>query len=329
LDYFLATSYLTWNQNPIIIVGNGTPGNSTMQLNYPQDLSIDSNFNLYVSDGTNNRIIKFSNGSSIGIPLTNGVGKGLSQVSNPSGSLIDIYGNLYVSDTFNNRVMKYTNISLASTSPPIIGQVVAGGSSGSNYNQIGVSWGVAVDVNSNVFVSDYENNRVMMWPPASVNGTLVAGIGNGTAGNGSSQLSCPLGIYIDQNLALYIADACNNRIQKWLSGSSTGTTVGQLGFPTDVSVDMYGTVYALCSGGLYRFHAGSTLGTLVVRNYQSSYGFKFDSIGNVYIAERNTGTIQKYTLANAGCGTYTLHYELTEISRRPAVFNKGKHKFVH
>ncbi|CAF4627240.1 unnamed protein product, partial [Rotaria magnacalcarata] len=53
--------------------------------------------------------------------------------------------------------MKYVNIS--SASPFIIGQVVAGGSIGSNYNQQQTSWGVAVDALGNVFVSDYGNNR--------------------------------------------------------------------------------------------------------------------------------------------------------------------------
>jgi hypothetical protein len=66
---------------------------------------------------------------------------------------------------------------------------------------------------------------------------------------------------------------------------------------------MYGTVYALSGGGLYRFHAGSTLGTLVVTHSEGSYGFEFDSIGNVYITGYYTGTIEKHTLANAGCGT--------------------------
>jgi hypothetical protein len=302
LNYLLATSCFLWNQNPGIVAGNGSAGSSTSQLNGPWDFSIDSKFNLYVSDGYNNRIIKFSSGSLIGIPLTSGPGNGFSQVSNPSASFIDIYGNLYVSDMSNYRVMKYTNISLASASPPIIGQVVAGGSSGSNYNQIGFSWGVAVDVNSNVFVSDYVNSRVMKWTPGSVTGILVAGIGNGTSGNSSSQLSCPLGIYLDQNSALYIADACNYRIQKWLSGSSTGTTVGQLGYPTDVSVDTYGTVYALSGGGLYRFYPGSTLGTLIITNYQYGFGFKFDSIGNAYLADYGANEIKKYNLTNAGCG---------------------------
>ncbi|CAF4539028.1 unnamed protein product [Rotaria socialis] len=123
----------------------------------------------------------------------------------------------------------------------------------------------------------------MKWAPRSTNGTLVAGIGNGTAGNGTNQLSCPLGIYVDQSMALYIADAFNGRIQKWLSGASTGTTVGgangQLRFPTDVSVDNYGTIYALSGGGLYRFYPGSTSGTIIISSYTESFGFKFDSVG--------------------------------------------------
>ncbi|CAF4433355.1 unnamed protein product [Rotaria socialis] len=275
------SSCLVWNQNPITVAGNGTAGNSTRSFNGPWDLSIDTNLNLYVSDGGNNRIIKFSSGNLVGIPLISGVGKGLSQVSNPSGSIMDANGNLYISDMLNNRIMKYANISSASQS--VIGQVVAGGSFGSNYNQQQTSWGVAVDALGNVFVSDCGNNRVMKWAPRSTNGTLVAGIGNGTAGNGTNQLSYPLGIYVDQRMALYIADAFNGRIQKWLSGASTGTTVGgangQLRFPTDVSVDNYGTIYALSGGGLYRFYPGSTSGTIIISSYTESFGFKFDSVG--------------------------------------------------
>ncbi|CAF3258045.1 unnamed protein product [Rotaria socialis] len=299
------SSCLVWNQNPITVAGNGTAGNSTRSFNGPWDLSIDTNLNLYVSDGGNNRIIKFSSGNLVGIPLISGVGKGLSQVSNPSGSIMDANGNLYISDMLNNRIMKYANISSASQS--VIGQVVAGGSFGSNYNQQQTSWGVAVDALGNVFVSDCGNNRVMKWAPRSTNGTLVAGIGNGTAGNGTNQLSYPLGIYVDQRMALYIADAFNGRIQKWLSGASTGTTVGgangQLRFPTDVSVDNYGTIYALSGGGLYRFYPGSTSGTIIISSYTESFGFKFDSVGNVYIADYVSNVISKYTVNSTRCGT--------------------------
>ena len=209
---------------------------------------------------------------------------------------------------FNNRILKYSNISLRSQSPPITGQVVAGGSFGSGFHQQSTSWGVAVDVLGNVFVSDYGNNRVMKWAPSATSGTLVAGVGNGTHGNGTSQLWCPLGIYVDQSTALYIADACNNRIQKWPLGSSSGITVAggnrQLGYPTDVSVDTSGTVYVLSGSGLDRCYPGSPAGTLVVQSYGASFGFKFDSVGNVYIADFSWNVIRKFTVNSTSCGTY-------------------------
>ncbi|CAF2810242.1 unnamed protein product [Rotaria sp. Silwood2] len=306
--YFLGTSCLQWNQNPIIVAGNGTLGNSSNLLNGPWDFSIDSYSNLYISDGYNNRIIKYANGSLVGVSLTSGTGRGLNQVWNPSASIIDTKGNLYVSDMYNFRIMKYANISSTSRSPPITGQVVAGGSFGNGYNQQWISWGVAIDPSGNVFVSDYGYNRVMKWAPGAITGSLVAGIGNGTGGNSSNQLSCPLGIYLDQSLSLYIADACNGRIQKWLSGSSTGITVaganGQINYPTDVSVDNYGIVYAWSGGGLYRFTPGSTWGTIVISAYRVVFGFKFDSIGSVYIADYGLNAILKYTLNSTQCSTY-------------------------
>ena len=305
-------------------MGNGTSGNSTGVLNGPWDVSVDSGSNLYVSDGYSNRIIKFSSGSAVGIPLTSGMGNGLSQVQNPSASVIDNYGNLYVSDMFNHRIMEYANISVTSISRPISGQVVAGGSLDYSYSGIGISWGVAVDDHGNVFVSDYSYHRVMKWQPGSSSGVLVAG--NGTSGNDTSQLSCPLGIFLDQNVALYIADACNDRIQKWLIGSSAGITVagdnGQIGFPTDVSVDTYGTIYAWSGGGLYRFYPGSTWGTVVISSYSSVFGFKFDSIGNVYAADYSSNMISKYTLNSTSCGMYIL-YKSYALSKLRNIFIVG------
>ncbi|CAF1625767.1 unnamed protein product [Rotaria magnacalcarata] len=93
----------------------------------------------------------------------------------------------------------------------------------------------------------------------------------------------------------------------WLSGASTGTTVGgangQIGFPTDVSVDNYGTIYALSGGGLYRFYPGSTWGTIVISFYATTFGFKFDSVGNAYIADYGSNVISKYTVNGTSCGT--------------------------
>lgn len=319
---------MVWSQNPIIVAGNGTAGNGIGMLYLPWDVSIDSNFNLYVSDYGNSRIMKFSSGSTVGVSLTNGSGGGLSQVYSPAGSVIDTYGDLYVVDASNARTMKYPNISSSSRSLPIIGQLVTGtGYWGINYNQQQYALGVAVDTLQNVYVSDYSSNRVMKWIPRSSSGILVAGIGNGSAGNGSNQLFGPIGIFVDQNFTLYIADYYNHRIQKWSNGSSAGSTVagsnGQLNYPTDVIVDTSGTIYAWCIGGLYRFYPGSTLGTNVISSYIFTYGFQFDTLGNVYAAT-SSHMVVKYTVNGTNCSTSKsfMSLRMRNLVYKPFLFHR-------
>jgi hypothetical protein len=55
-------------------------------------------------------------------------------------------------------------------------------------------------------------------------GETIAGSANST-GTGADQLGYPIGLAIDSNRTLYIADRTNNRVQKWLDGASNGTTV--------------------------------------------------------------------------------------------------------
>ena len=297
---------MPWAQNASIIAGNGTAGGGPWLLNGPMGISFDSRFNLYVGDYLNNRTQKYLRGSSVGITLTAGFGNGPSEVSYPSAVFVDTYDNLYVSDAGNSRVLKYTNISLASGSSPIVGQVVAGGSAGSGYHQQLWAYGIVVDISGNLYVSECRNNRVMKRVPRASNGSLVAGIGNGTSGNGSSHLACPWGIYLDSSSSLYIADRDNGRIQKWMQGSSSGITVaggnGQLPSPTDVYVDSYGTVYALTSSGLHQFKAGATWGTLIVSTYYNGYYFVVSAFGDLYISVFLNKAVQKYALIGAGCG---------------------------
>ena len=53
----------------------------------------------------------------------------------------------------------------------------------------------------------------------------------GNAGHASNQLMMPLSVVLDYANNLYITDYGNHRIQKYLSGSSTGTTVAGNGTP--------------------------------------------------------------------------------------------------
>ncbi|CAF1352203.1 unnamed protein product, partial [Rotaria sp. Silwood1] len=55
------------------------------------------------------------------------------------------------------------------------------------------------------------------------NGITVAG-GN-RLGRGTNQLSYPWGLYVDDDLTIYVADCWNHRIVEWKSGATNGTVV--------------------------------------------------------------------------------------------------------
>lgn len=62
---------------------------------------------------------------------------------------------------------------------------------------------------------------ILRWNTA---GITVAGV-SGTAGTASNLLNTPFDATLDDQNNLYIADAYNNRIQKYLVGATNGTTI--------------------------------------------------------------------------------------------------------
>jgi sugar lactone lactonase YvrE len=85
---------------------------------------------------------------------------------------------------------------------------------------------------------------------------------------------------MDAYNTLYIADCNNNRVQRWLAGASTGTTVsGQtngtsgtssssLLYPAGVLVDSNSNIYVADSGNsrIQYWSAGATSGTTIAGN---------------------------------------------------------------
>lgn len=80
---------------------------------------------------------------------------------------------MYVSDQGNNRVQKI--LLGASTGKTIAGY--GNGTSGSSLYGLNQPLGIAVDDNSNVYVSDAANNRVVYWANGAFSASLFAGTG--------------------------------------------------------------------------------------------------------------------------------------------------------
>ncbi|CAF4242656.1 unnamed protein product, partial [Adineta steineri] len=167
----------------------------------------------------------------------------------PTSISIDQLANdIYVVSYYGNAVYKF----VGGNGPAVV--AAGGNGNGNALNQLSYPVGVYYDYlyTNSLYVADSGNNRIMKFVSGSTSsndGTVVAG-GNG-AGSGTNQLYDPRSIIVDSSGTLYIADANNNRIQRWLQNASSGTTIvggiqgaasDQLYFPETVLFDKYGNL---------------------------------------------------------------------------------------
>ena len=118
---------------------------------------------------------------------------------------MDDKGSLYVSDSERNEVRRYGDQDARE------GVVVAGGNGpGPALNQLACPRNIFVDTDHSVYVSDFNNHRVVKWAKGAKEGLLVAG-GQGQ-GRKEGQLSFPSGIFVDRMGSVYVADQGNDRV---------------------------------------------------------------------------------------------------------------------
>jgi sugar lactone lactonase YvrE len=128
----------------------------------------------------------------------------------------------------------------------------------------------------------------------------VAG-GNGQ-GNGISQLSYPLGLYVDDDQTVYVADQWNRRIVEWKSGATSGQVVAggngegsgthQLFDPSDVIVDKERDSLIICdylNRRVVRWpRRNGTNGETIISNI-NCVGLTMDDNGSLYVTDIGFG----------------------------------------
>ena len=115
-------------------------------------------------------------------------------------------------------------------------------------------YGVSVDGEGNVYITDYTNNRIRRVDGATGIITTVAGDGTaGFAGDGGpgteARLSQPCGVSVDGAGNVYIADSGNHRIRRVDGATGIITTVagnGTAGFSGDGGPAIDARLYAPC-----------------------------------------------------------------------------------
>jgi sugar lactone lactonase YvrE len=91
--------------------------------------------------------------------------------------------------------------------------MAGGNGQGNNLTQLSSPSGVIVDPLGQIYVADWDNDRVMRWCKGAKEGTIVVG-GNGR-GEQTNQFHGPAGLSFDRQGNLYVTDFSNHRIQKF------------------------------------------------------------------------------------------------------------------
>jgi streptogramin lyase len=229
---------------------------------------MDKTGNLYVTDDGNNNIRKITPAGIVstlaggnGFGYLNGTGKA-ALFNNPYCMVTDPQGNVYVTDWANNVIRKITPAGVATTFAGSTQGYQDGPLASAKFNEPS---GIAIDTAGNMYVSEEVNQTIRK---IDVNGmvTTVAGYPNNSGyvdGAGpAARFFNPLGIALDAQNNIYVADHNNHIIRKITPGGLVTTLAGtgalgfkdglapvaQFKYPQDVTIGADGNIYVADSG---------------------------------------------------------------------------------
>ncbi|CAF1419466.1 unnamed protein product [Adineta ricciae] len=300
-------SSASWNPNGITFSTNETTGTQNFGL------FIDRNNTIYTVNRDTGDILIWSSNS------TNVTRRISGNYTTARGLFVSIAGDIYIDNGYQNgQVEKYSLTDNISTPVMFVGQqcfglfldfnntlycskngfhqivtkslntnsgsikIVAGRDcAGSLPNQLNAPHGLFVNINFDLYVADYGNNRIQLFRPGELNGTTVAG---NTSINTTISLYNPTGITFDAEDNIYIVDKSNQRI----------VVSGPTGF----------RCFLGCNGsGLlpYQMNAPQIL--------------SFDIYGNIYVTEWANNRIKQFFIVNNSCGKYLLKFTLRFLKK--------------
>jgi DNA-binding beta-propeller fold protein YncE len=276
----------------------GTKGSGEAQFNGPYGVAVDKDNYVYVVDSGNCRIQKFdSNGNFITSWGSFGTGNG-QFLNSPRWIAVDNspYKDVYIADIGGYVYVFHNN-----------GSFVTRWTTATTGESPGVIWGIAVDSDNKIYVTDVTNHNVKKF---SYGGTLLAKWGS--EGTGDGQFDFPTGIAIDSLGNIFVADLNLDRIQKFDSSGNFITKWGvsiesdKYSAPMGLSIDNGGNIWIadfnspttkkFNSSGKFLLKWGwyGMVGGKDDFYFYSPMGIAVDSSGNIYLTEDQHCRVQKF-----------------------------------
>jgi sugar lactone lactonase YvrE len=257
----------------------------------------------------------------------------------------DASGNTYIADPNNNVVHKIEKstgiINIIAGNGYLAGTSGGYSGDGGQATDAELYWptGIALDLHGNIYITDYNNNRVREVNISTGVINTIAGIGTfGFSGDGgqatSAELYEPYALAFDTSGNMYISDEANNRIRKVTmftgiistiagngnqsySGDGGQATTAELAYPAGITLDDSGNVFiADCFNnrirkitertGVINTIAGNGTaafsgdgGQAIASELNNPVDVKLDASGNIYVSDRYNNRIREVTLSTS------------------------------
>ena len=196
-----------------------------------------------------------------------------------------------------STAVSYQSVSFGST----VAGYQDGALSDAKFNAPG---GIALDANSNMYISDSGNNVIRKIDSKSSTVSTIAGgtKTNLTDGVGTiASFNNPNGIAMSKKSEyLVVADVGNNAIRKVILSSGLVSTIGGNGKgsfnqPYGVTVDSSDTVYVAdtLNNCIKKIDSNGGVSNYGDTSFKGPKGIAIDSSGNVFVADTGSGAIKK------------------------------------
>jgi sugar lactone lactonase YvrE len=286
--------------------GTGDNGPATSAGMGPIGVAVDAAGNIFIADTDNDRVRKvntagiitaFAGSGNNGFAGDNGPATS-ARLAAPVGVAVDTSGNVFLADYDNFRIRKVGTNGVITT--------IAGngsyeyGGDGGPATSAGIGpTSIAVDVTGNLFIADFDNERIRKVTSSGSISTLAGTGERGFSGDGGpgtdAELRDPFGVAVDAAGNVFIADASNNRVRKVSPAGAISTVAGN------------GNAIRLGDDPSEGF--GGDGGPAISALMSGPVGVAIDPAGNLFIADSVNNRIRKVTPAGvittvAGTGDY-------------------------